>query len=75
MDNPFWSQGFGPLLAETAAVPFGEIETLERELETKRFAAFFVEPIQGEGGVRVPRPGVPQGGTVLVSQVRHAACA
>lgn len=56
MDNPFWSQGFGPLLAETAAVPFGELDSLERELETKRFAAFFVEPIQGEGGVRVPDP-------------------
>jgi ornithine--oxo-acid transaminase len=56
MDNPFWSQGFGPLLAETAAVPFGDLAELDRDLATKRFAAFFVEPIQGEGGVRVPHP-------------------
>jgi ornithine--oxo-acid transaminase len=28
--------------------------SLEKELATKRYAAFFVEPIQAEGGIRVP---------------------
>lgn len=56
MSDKFWSEGFGPLLPETAAVPFGDLEALERELKSKRFAAFIVEPIQSEAGVRVPNP-------------------
>ncbi len=54
MSDKFWSEGFGPLLPETAAVPFGGLEALERELKTKRFAAFIVEPVQSEAGVCVP---------------------
>ena len=56
MSDKFWSEGFGPLLADTAAVPFGDLTALERELKTKRFAAFIVEPIQSEAGVCVPHP-------------------
>jgi ornithine--oxo-acid transaminase len=56
MSDKFWSEGFGPLLPEIAAVPFGDLEALERELKSKRFAAFIVEPIQSEAGVRVPNP-------------------
>lgn len=54
MDGEYWRKGFGPLLPETATVPFGDLHALERELSTKRYAAFFVEPIQAEGGIRVP---------------------
>ena len=54
MDNGFWTEGFGPLLPETRAVPFGDIDTLAAELATRRYAAFVVEPIQAEAGVRVP---------------------
>src|SRR5579864_7231077 len=54
MSDKFWSEGFGPLLADTAAVPFGDLQALERELKTKRFGAFIVEPIQSEAGVCVP---------------------
>ena len=32
MDNPFWSGGFGPLLADTKAIPFGDIEALKESL-------------------------------------------
>jgi ornithine--oxo-acid transaminase len=38
-------------------VPFGSVEALERKLATRRFAAFVVEPIQGEAGIQVPGPG------------------
>jgi len=38
-------------LPETSFVPFGSLEALERELQSKRFAAFIVEPIQSEAGV------------------------
>ncbi len=54
MDNEFWSNGFGPLLPETEAVPFGDLDKLAVKLATRKFAAFFVEPIQSEGGIRVP---------------------
>jgi ornithine--oxo-acid transaminase len=54
MSNPFWTQGFGPLLPGTQSVPFGDRVALERELSSKRYAAFVVEPVQAEGGVLVP---------------------
>jgi ornithine--oxo-acid transaminase len=54
MDGEYWRRGFGPLLPETAVVEFGNLAALERELATQRYAAFFVEPIQAEGGIRVP---------------------
>jgi len=54
MSDKFWSEGFGPLLPDTAAIPFGDLSALERELKTRRFAAFIVEPIQSEAGVCVP---------------------
>jgi len=54
MSDAFWREGFGPLLPDTAAVPFGSIQALEEQLATRRFAAFIVEPIQAEGGIRLP---------------------
>ena len=54
MDNAFWREGFGTLLAETEAVPFGNVARVEEKLRTRKFAAFFVEPIQSEGGIKVP---------------------
>jgi ornithine--oxo-acid transaminase len=57
MSNRFWRDGFGPMLPETEGIPFGDLEALERRLATKKFAAFVLEPILGEGGIRVPRPG------------------
>jgi ornithine--oxo-acid transaminase len=55
MNGDYWRKGFGPLLADTAVAPFGDLAALERELATQRHAAFFVEPIQAEGGIRVPQ--------------------
>jgi ornithine--oxo-acid transaminase len=54
MSNPWWREGFGPLLQDTQAVPFGEIEPLRKALATEKYAAYLVEPIQGESGVKVP---------------------
>jgi ornithine--oxo-acid transaminase len=56
MGDPFWREGFGPLLPETEAIPFNDLGALEKKLASKRFAAFIVEPIQSEAGVRVPTP-------------------
>jgi ornithine--oxo-acid transaminase len=56
MGDSFWREGFGPLLPETEAIPFDDLDALELKLASKRFAAFIVEPIQSEAGVRVPTP-------------------
>lgn len=54
MGDPFWKQGFGPLLSDTQQIPFDDLAALERQLRTKKYAALFLEPIQGEGGIRLP---------------------
>jgi ornithine--oxo-acid transaminase len=56
MGDPFWSDGFGPMLPDTHAVTFGDLEALERQLATRRFAAYIVEPVQSEAGIRIPDP-------------------
>jgi len=58
--NDEFRDGFGPLLADCAAVPFGDLEALRRELEQGDVAAFIVEPIQGKG-VNLPPPGYLEG--------------
>jgi ornithine--oxo-acid transaminase len=54
MSDGFWSDGFGPMLPGTQAVPFGDLELMERHLKTRKFAAFILEPLQSEGGIKVP---------------------
>ena len=54
MNDAFWRDGFGPLLPDTQGIPFGDIDALESAVASKRQAAFIVEPIQAEGGIRVP---------------------
>ena len=56
MSDPLWREGFGPLLPGTEAVPFGDLAALETQLATRKFAALIVEPVQSEGGIRIPAP-------------------
>ena len=56
MSEPYWRGKFGPMLGDTAAVPFGDIDALREKLRTKNYAAFFVEPVQSEAGIIVPPP-------------------
>ena len=56
MGDPFWREGFGPLLPDCEAVPFGQLEALKAKLASKRFAALILEPIQAEAGIRLPDP-------------------
>lgn len=57
MGDAFWRDKFGPMLPSTESVPFNDIGALETKLATRAFAAFFVEPVQAEAGIRVPDPG------------------
>lgn len=48
---------FGPHLPGVRAIPFGDCDALTRELAKGDVSAVVVEPIQGEGGVRLlPEP-------------------
>ncbi|MDR2868400.1 MAG: aspartate aminotransferase family protein [Bacteroidales bacterium] len=51
MGNENYKSAFLPLLPETKAIRFGSIEDLE--LITNKTAAFIVESVQGENGVRI----------------------
>jgi ornithine--oxo-acid transaminase len=55
MGNPFWREGFGPMLPGAEQIPFENAQSLEAKLSTRQFAAFIVEPVQAEGGVRIPQ--------------------
>ncbi len=54
MGDGFWSDGFGPMLADTYQVPFNDVATIEAKLRTKQMAAVILEPVQSEAGIRVP---------------------
>jgi ornithine--oxo-acid transaminase len=54
MGDGFWRDGFGPLLPDCDSVPFGDIPSLKAKLVTKKYAALFLEPMQGEAGICVP---------------------
>src|SRR5213079_1574756 len=45
---PF-AERFGPLLPGFSQIPFGDLDTLERELRSGDVALFLVEPVQGHG--------------------------
>jgi ornithine--oxo-acid transaminase len=56
MGDAFWRDRFGPMLPGTDAVPFGDLAALREKLATRQYAAYFVEPIQSEAGIRIPDP-------------------
>src|SRR5690606_5607059 len=51
-----YRDGFGPFTEGFVMVPYGDADALEKAI-TPNTVAFFVEPIQGEGGVIVPPDG------------------
>jgi ornithine--oxo-acid transaminase len=52
--NAEFRERFGPFVPGCEAVPFGDLEALERELARGDVAAFIVEPVQGKGVYLAP---------------------
>jgi acetylornithine/N-succinyldiaminopimelate aminotransferase len=48
-----FQKGFGPLVPGFSFVPFDDLSALDRQWDDS-VCAVFMEPIQGEGGIRVP---------------------
>ena len=58
---------FEPLLPDCVSVPFGNADALERVLRAGDVAAFLVEPVQIEGGIRFPPSGYLRAARMLCS--------
>jgi ornithine--oxo-acid transaminase len=55
-----YREGFGPLTPGFVSVPYGDLDAVEAAL-TANTCGILVEPMQGEGGMRVPPPGFLKG--------------
>ena len=54
--QPKYHEGLGPLMAGFVYAPFGDLEAVARLIDDET-AAIMIEPVQGEGGVRIPPDG------------------
>ncbi len=54
--NAKYLEGFGPAMPGFDQVKFGDLDAVKKAI-TPETAAIAIEPIQGEGGIRVPPPG------------------
>ncbi|MCG7537519.1 aspartate aminotransferase family protein [Pseudoalteromonas sp. OOF1S-7] len=52
--NDVYQSPFQPLLGDIDCVEFGDLNAMEDALKQGSKAAVIIEPIQGEGGVRIP---------------------
>ncbi|QDU87714.1 Acetylornithine aminotransferase [Pirellulimonas nuda] len=79
--QPKYHEGIGPLVAGFEYAPFGDLAAVEALIDDHT-AGFLVEPIQGEGGVRLAPEGFLQGlrdladrhGLVLAFDEVQAGC-
>jgi acetylornithine/succinyldiaminopimelate/putrescine aminotransferase len=53
-------EGFSPVLEGFSHVPYGDLAALEQAV-TENTCAVMLEPVQGEGGIRVPEAGYLEG--------------
>src|SRR4051794_8892320 len=58
--QPKYHEGIGPLLPGFAYAPFGDLEAVKKLVDGET-CAIMIEPIQGEGGIRIPPDGFLQG--------------
>ena len=65
--QPAYHEGIGPLMAGFVYVPFGDLDAVASAVDDET-AAILVEPIQGEGGIRIPPEGFLAGLRELADQ-------
>lgn len=65
--QPKYHEGIGPLLAGFLYAPYGDLEAVARLIDDET-CAILIEPIQGEGGIRIPPDGFLQGLRQLADQ-------
>ena len=53
--QPKYHAGLGPMLAGFTYAPLGDLDAVEKRIDAST-AAILIEPIQGEGGVKIPEP-------------------
>src|SRR5689334_2682121 len=58
--QPKYHEGIGPLLSGFVYAPFGDLEAV-KQLVDDETCAILIEPIQGEGGIRIPPAGFLKG--------------
>lgn len=58
--QPKYHEGLGPLMAGFRYAPMDDLDAV-RELVDSETCAIMIEPVQGEGGVRIPEPEFLQG--------------
>ena len=58
--QPKYHEDIGPMLPGFVYAPFGDLEAVRGKIDDET-AAIMVEPIQGEGGIRLPPEGFLQG--------------
>jgi putrescine aminotransferase len=52
-----YQEPFEPLVPLADKIPYGDSSSLEQRLRGGEYAAFFLEPIQGQGGIHLPPAG------------------
>ncbi len=65
--QPKYHEGLGPLMAGFCYAPFGDLDAVQ-DLIDDETCAIMVEPIQGEGGIRIPPDGFLAGLRELADQ-------
>ncbi|QEG34267.1 aspartate aminotransferase family protein [Bythopirellula goksoeyrii] len=79
--QPKYHEGIGPLLPGFVYAPFGDLDAVAAKIDDET-AAILVEPIQGEGGIRIPPEGFLSGlrkladarGLLLIFDEVQAGC-
>ncbi len=58
--QPKYHEGLGPLVAGFVYAPYGDLDAAAALIDDET-AAILIEPVQGEGGIRIPPEGFLQG--------------